>query len=115
VSGSTSRACAIGLRYPALAEKRFIIYSDGDNILLKPVKREIPEFKKLMKQIQKLADEAGLTEDDIVESIKAVRRKNHETCCDFIVSGDKDLLVLNQYENIKIVTIWEFLDINYPV
>jgi hypothetical protein len=57
---------------------RFIVYSDGDNILLKPLKREIPEFKKLMKETQKLAAEAGLTEDDIMESIKAVRRKNNE-------------------------------------
>jgi putative PIN family toxin of toxin-antitoxin system len=37
-----------------------------------------------------------------------------EACCDFIVIGDKDLLVLNQYKNIKIVTIREFLEINYP-
>jgi pantoate kinase len=62
----------------SLEEKRFLVYSDGDSILLKPVKREIPEFKKLMKQTQELASEAGLTEDDIVESIKAVRLKNHE-------------------------------------
>jgi hypothetical protein len=61
-----------------MTEKRFIVYSDGDNILLKPIKREIPEFKKLMKQTQELAAEASLTEDDIVESIKVVRRKNHE-------------------------------------
>jgi bifunctional DNA-binding transcriptional regulator/antitoxin component of YhaV-PrlF toxin-antitoxin module len=68
----------IRLTLSSLAEKRFIVYSDGDNILLKSVKHKIPEFKKLMKQTQELATEAGLTEDDIVESIKAVRQKNHE-------------------------------------
>ena len=30
--------------------------------------------------------------------------------CDYIVSGDKDLLVLKSYENIKILTVREFLD-----
>ena len=30
--------------------------------------------------------------------------------CIYIVSGDKDLLVLEQYEDIGILTVWEFLE-----
>ena len=36
---------------------------------------------------------------------------SEEAGCDFIVTGDKDLLVLEQYEKCKIVTPSEFLEI----
>ena len=36
-----------------------------------------------------------------------------DTKCVYIVSGDKDLLAVEEYEGIKIVTVTDFLDGNW--
>jgi len=55
---------------------RFVVYYDGQNILLKPSEsKESRKFTEMMKHAQKLARESGLTENDITESIKTVRLK----------------------------------------
>jgi antitoxin PrlF len=55
---------------------KLIVVTDGDNILLKPiVTPDISEFDVLMKESQKWAKSVGMTEDDIDDAIKAVRKR----------------------------------------
>ncbi|GHT59720.1 hypothetical protein FACS1894109_16150 [Spirochaetia bacterium] len=57
-----------------LAGMQFMLYADGENILLKSVtKSSVTEFKQQMRLCQELAATAGLSEADIAESIKSVR------------------------------------------
>ncbi|GAB6393518.1 MAG: AbrB/MazE/SpoVT family DNA-binding domain-containing protein [Treponematales bacterium] len=58
---------------------RLVASSDGDSLVLKPVSPGGgTDFLAMMKQAQALAVEAGLTEADITESIKAARLKEVE-------------------------------------
>ena len=58
------------------AGSKLIVVTDGDNILLKPiVAPDISEFNALMKESQKWAKNVGMTEDDIDDAIKAVRKR----------------------------------------
>ena len=58
------------------AGSKLIVVTDGDNILLKPiVAPDISEFDALMKESQKWAKNVGMTEDDIDDAIKAVRKR----------------------------------------
>ena len=58
------------------AGSKLIVVTDGDNILLKPiVAPDISEFDALMKESQKWAKSVGMTEDDIDDAIKAVRKR----------------------------------------
>ena len=55
---------------------KLMVFSDGDNILLKPIKQPgIEEFKSLMDGANAWARDAGMQEEDIDEAIKAVRKK----------------------------------------
>jgi AbrB family looped-hinge helix DNA binding protein len=58
-------------------EDRFIAYGDEDYIIFKKV--ELPslerEFDKIVKITAKISKEAGITEDAVLEEIKAYRRK----------------------------------------
>ncbi|MCR5008062.1 MAG: AbrB/MazE/SpoVT family DNA-binding domain-containing protein [Oribacterium sp.] len=55
---------------------KLIVVTDGDNILLKPiVTPDISEFDALMKESQKWAKSVGMTEEDIDDAIKAVRKR----------------------------------------
>lgn len=59
---------------------KFIVITDGDNILLKPVQEpSIKEFDAVMSESQRWAAEAGMTEADIEDAISTVRRKRRET------------------------------------
>ena len=54
---------------------RLMVFSDGDNILLKPIKQpDMTEFSNLMDGAKKWAENVGMTEDDISDAIKAVRK-----------------------------------------
>ena len=54
---------------------KLMVFSDGDNILMKPIKNpEIAEFSRLMDQAQKWAQSVDMKESDITEAIKAVRK-----------------------------------------
>ena len=56
---------------------KFIVITDGENILLKPIREpSLDEFNALMKESQKWALEVGMTEDDIGEAISTVRNRN---------------------------------------
>lgn len=53
---------------------KLMVFSDGDNILLKPIKQpDISEFTKLMDDAKAWAEDVGMTEDDITDAVKAVR------------------------------------------
>ena len=55
---------------------KLIVLTDGDNILLKPIAMpNMAEFESLMKKSQEWAKEVGMTEDDIDDAIKAVRKR----------------------------------------
>lgn len=56
---------------------KFIVITDGENILLKPIREpSLDEFDALMKESQKWASEVDMTEDDIGEAISTVRNRN---------------------------------------
>ena len=53
---------------------QFLVLTDNENILLKPVREpSLDEFYSLIEQAQKTAAQLGLTEDDIATEIKAMR------------------------------------------
>ena len=53
---------------------QFIVLSDADNILLKPVKiPSLSEFSGVMRKAREWASAAGMTEEDVTDAIKAVR------------------------------------------
>ena len=53
---------------------QFLVVTDNENILLKPVKEpSIDEFYSLIEQAQETARAAGITEEDINAEIKALR------------------------------------------
>jgi len=53
---------------------QFLVVTDNDNILLKPVREpSLNEFYSLIEQAQKTAQQLGLTEEDINNEIKAMR------------------------------------------
>jgi len=59
---------------------KFVIMTDGDNILLKPIKPpRIDSFAKLIKECQAFGKKHGVTEDDIKDAIKAVRREKRRS------------------------------------
>jgi len=54
---------------------RLMVFSDGDNILLKPIKQQdISEFSSLVEETRKWAKDVGMTEEDIDEAVKSVRK-----------------------------------------
>ena len=55
---------------------KFMVISDGLNILLKPIEQpDMKEFDRLLDASQKWAEENGLAESDIQDAIKKVRRR----------------------------------------
>ena len=55
---------------------KLMVFSDGDNILLKPIKQpDMSEFTNLMDQAKEWASSVGMTEDDITDAIKSVRAR----------------------------------------
>ena len=55
---------------------KLMVMSDGDNILIKPIKApSMSEFSNLMDKAQKWAKTVGMQQEDISEAIKAVREK----------------------------------------
>lgn len=60
------------------AGSKLMVFSDGDNILLKPIAQpDIAEFREMINAVQQWADEVGMQETDINEAIASVRRKKN--------------------------------------
>lgn len=58
---------------------KFLVFSDGENILLKPVQEPtLQEFEKLAANAQHWAKIVELSSDDISEAIKTVRKKEKQ-------------------------------------
>ena len=61
------------------AGSQFLIVTDNENILLKPVKEpSLDEFYSLIEQAQQTAAQLGLTEEVINEEIKAMRSEKRK-------------------------------------
>ena len=61
------------------AGTKFIVVSEKNAILLKPIKEpSLAEFDAMLASIQKWAKEVGITEADIDEAIKTVRRNKRK-------------------------------------
>ena len=58
-----------------LPGSRLMVFSDGENILLKPIKQpDISEFNMLMDEANAWVKNVGMTEEDINEAINEVRK-----------------------------------------
>lgn len=58
---------------------QFLVVTDNENILLKPVKEpSLDEFYSLVEQAQRTAAQLGLTEEDINAEIKAMRAQKRK-------------------------------------
>jgi bifunctional DNA-binding transcriptional regulator/antitoxin component of YhaV-PrlF toxin-antitoxin module len=56
--------------------RQFVIYSDGDSIVLKPLKKpDSNDYKAFMQEAQNYAAVNGMKEDDIQDAIRAIRRE----------------------------------------
>lgn len=61
------------------AGTQFVVFSDQDNILLKPIKEpNLAEFEAVLGKFQRWAKEVGVTEADIDEAIKTVRKNKRK-------------------------------------
>ena len=61
------------------AGTQFVVFSDKDNILLKPIKEpNLAEFEVVLSKVQNWAKEAGVAEADIDEAIKTVRKNKRK-------------------------------------
>ena len=55
---------------------KLMVFSDGENILLKPIPvPDINEFQGLMNAAAEWADQVGLSEEDTLDAIKTVRNR----------------------------------------
>jgi antitoxin PrlF len=62
-----------------LPGSRLMVFSDGDNILLKPIRQpKRSEFSSLMDEAQEWAKSVGMTEEDITDAIKSVRNNRRK-------------------------------------
>ena len=53
-----------------------MVFSDGDSVLLKPITTpDLSEFNSLMDAAADWARQVGMTEDDITDAIKIVRKR----------------------------------------
>ena len=58
---------------------QFLVVTDNENILLKPVKEpSLDEFYSLIEQAQRTTAQLGLTEEDINAEIKAMRAQKRK-------------------------------------
>ena len=62
-----------------LPGSRLMVFSDGENILLKPIKQpDISEFNMLMDEANAWVKNVGMTEEDINEAINEVRKNRRD-------------------------------------
>ena len=58
-----------------MAGARLMVMCDGENILLKPIRKpDISEFRAMMDQAAQWASEAGMTEEDIADAVQEIRK-----------------------------------------
>ena len=70
---------AIRKRLGLVEGSQFLVVTDNENILLKPVKEpSLDEFYSLVEQAQRTAAQLGLTEEDINAEIKAMRAEKRK-------------------------------------
>jgi antitoxin PrlF len=58
---------------------KFVVLTDGNNILLKPIQKpKMEQFKELQKQSQLIAKQLGYNKSDIPKVIQQVRRESRD-------------------------------------
>jgi len=58
---------------------KFAVFSDGGNILLKPIAEpSVEEFRELAAKAQQWAEAVGMTEDDITAAIQKARDRHRQ-------------------------------------
>ena len=61
------------------AGTQFVVFSDNDNILLKPIREpKLAEFESVLRKFQDWAKEVGVTAADIDVAVKAVRKNKRK-------------------------------------
>ena len=61
------------------AGTKFVVFSENNTILLKPISEpKLSEFEAVLNSFQSWAKEVGVTEADIDEAIKAVRKNKRK-------------------------------------
>ena len=61
------------------AGTKFVVFSENNTILLKPISEpKLSEFDAVLSSFQSWAKEVGVTEADIDEAIKAVRKNKRK-------------------------------------
>ncbi len=54
----------------------FVVFSDNDNILLKPIRMpKVSNFDRVLQQARTWAADVGMEESDISDAVKVVRRR----------------------------------------
>ena len=54
---------------------KLMVLSDGENILLKPIRKpDLAKFRVMMDSAAQWAKEAGMTEEDVAQAVQAVRK-----------------------------------------
>lgn len=62
------------------AGAKLMVLSDGENILLKPIRKpELTEFRAMLDSAAQWATDAGMTADDIHEVIAEVRKARRKS------------------------------------
>ena len=58
------------------AGTKFVVVSEKNAILLKPIREpSLAEFDALLRRTQKWAEDAGITEADVGDAVKSVRKR----------------------------------------
>ena len=55
---------------------KLVVFTDGKNILLKPISvPDLSEYESLMKESKKWAEKVGMKQSDIDDAVKSVRKR----------------------------------------
>jgi AbrB family looped-hinge helix DNA binding protein len=66
---------AIRKRLGIEAGSKLVVMTDGENVLMKPVRPpRLTDFRQLLDESRRAAADAGLTREDVQEAIREVRR-----------------------------------------
>lgn len=95
----------IGVTSPLLIEEFFEILRKKSSLSIEEIQLLKEEFGKLLELVFPRESIVVCMDDDDNRVLEAAVEGN----CDFVVTGDKDLLVLKSYEKILIVTPKDFL------
>lgn len=92
-----------------------ILIAELQDVVSKKFPKFIPVFPRIRKMLRKkfkITQPTKIIKILSDEPDNRVLEAAYEAKCDYIITGDKDLIALRKYKKIKIVTADEFLKIN---